>query len=81
MSQELPEGTVAAFETLCGATVVIVEAGLLPKARPASPDRTGYTWQCLGCLTGTTSRHVQDEARDKANGHAGQCRSKPLPTV
>lgn len=81
MTEQLPDNTTAAFGTLCGATVVIVPAGPLPKASPDQRDVPGFTWRCLGCGDGTTAPLHEERARERANGHAGTCRSKPLPTA
>jgi hypothetical protein len=79
MSNTLPEATVAAFGTLCGATVAMVEAGLLPGGHPTQPDQPAFTWKCLGCSDGNSYPRDRGYTRQQANDHAGSCRSQPLP--
>lgn len=72
MTEQLPEGTIAVFATLCGATVALVcDSG-------AEPGQA-HTWTCLGCRERTIFARHADPARTDANDHAGRCRSKPLP--
>lgn len=71
---KLPENTVAAFATLNGATVVITHV-------PDAQDSWAFTWSCLGCDDGSGEGTYKAKARREANGHAGGCRSVPLPTV
>lgn len=71
--QTLPAGTVAAFVTLGGAPVALIR----------DPNGTPYDhrWRCLGCGDASRSADSVHGARKDANGHAGQCRSIPLPTT
>jgi hypothetical protein len=73
VTETLPEGTIAVFATLCGATVALIETPDADRARRGS-------WNCLGCGLDSIHTDVYD-ARGKANQHAGTCRSKPLPTT
>lgn len=68
----LPENTVAAFATLCGATVVMTEAD-----NPAHPQLT-RAWRCLGCGADDVP-DTPERTRRAANDHAFGCRSIPLP--
>jgi hypothetical protein len=65
----VPSRTVAAFGTLCGATVVLLRV-----------DQDVFEWKCLGCGVGSHHSSVRSTARFGANGHASNCRSKPMPT-
>lgn len=73
-TQSLPANTVAAFTTLCGATVVMT-------ADPSSDERARHAWCCLGCGARARSKGVEFDARTAANDHASLCRSRPLPTT
>jgi hypothetical protein len=79
MSNTLPEGTAAAFATLCGATVVMIDSGLLPKVGGSERDVPGFTWRCLGCGDGNPFPRDRSHVRQQANDHAFGCRSQPLP--
>lgn len=71
---DLPENTVAAFATLCGATVVMT----------TEPDaKEGYAshWTCLGCGDHSRTGGWDFKVIPQANHHAGLCRSVPLPTT
>lgn len=74
MTTALPEGTVAVFHTLCGATVA------LTKLTPTTYLRFDHGWRCMGCGDGIAP-DTQSRARQGANTHAGTCRSAPLPTT
>jgi hypothetical protein len=63
------------FATLGGATVIVTD----------HPDRADgpyrNRWECLGCLAGSPPHRADllslKDARDKADTHAGGCRSLP----
>lgn len=71
-----PANTVVAqFETLCGATVDLIHL-----AEPRN-ERLDHAWTCHGCGDTSAFPHHVVGAREKANGHAGTCHSKPMPTT
>lgn len=72
MTEKLPENTVAVFATLGGATVALIE-------KPHPDHHQRGSWDCLGCGLDNMARGSVAYAREKANEHAGRCRSKPLP--
>lgn len=77
---DLPENTVAAFATLGGATVALVQNEPLTTDDGLPGDRAGFLWTCLGCGSGSHYNRQRGHTRDQANDHAAACRSTPLPT-
>ncbi|MFJ8855118.1 hypothetical protein [Streptomyces sp. NPDC102437] len=62
-----PEGVIARYLTLAGATVDVTGGG----------DSTGY--RCTGCPYGS-GQWREDIAHGHAQGHAETCRGLPRPT-
>ena len=67
-----PDGTIARYWTIAGATVDITELG--------DNASLGYNLACTGCPHWETPR-TEDEAHRHAQAHAERCRALPRPSV
>lgn len=73
-AQPWPEGAVARYLTVAGATVDITNSG--------KPDDHRHYTRCTGCHYGRNRSWVnEDIAHQNAQAHAEKCRALPRPAV